>query len=208
MSLFNQEANILFDNSKYEKDEIKELQSNRMRFKEDYNADNHLIINPSLSRNVQELLNDYKFYSLHQHLFDGYKELDIWLTKIDLIFDQVCYDLEFFGVEPPSHFWNSTIFSGLFSLPLYIIFAYLSSMEGNELFSDKHTIYEYVFAGKVQNLIVCCLVPILYLIKPLATTNFILSINSKMTYLTFEIFARLFIPSITMLLIVKDVRAD
>lgn len=48
---------------------------------------------------MQELLKDYKYYSLHTHLFDGKDEL--WLSKLDKVFDTLTYDSELFGKEIP-----------------------------------------------------------------------------------------------------------
>lgn len=99
-------------------------------------------------------------------------------------------------MEAPSHFWNTSIFGGLFSLPLYIVVAYLSSGTGQSLTGDT-SLYEYIFGSQVANVAACFMAAILFLIRPIAATNFILSINQKITFIAFEIMGRLFLPSLT-----------
>jgi hypothetical protein len=55
-----------------------------------------------MSEEIQEILKDFKNYQLHEHLFDG--DDDIWLTKLDEIYDNPYLDLDFFGKERDSHY--------------------------------------------------------------------------------------------------------
>ena len=76
-----------------------------------------------MSDEIQEILKDYKFQQLHEHLFDGSD--DIWLSKLDHIFDSSYLDREMFGKEMPSHFVLMSIVGGMFALPLYVIINYV-----------------------------------------------------------------------------------
>lgn len=77
-----------------------------------------------MSDEMQELIRDYKFYQLHEHLFDGAD--DIWLTRLDEIFDSTALDCELFGTEVPSHFNLMTVVGGFLAVPLFLIMHLLS----------------------------------------------------------------------------------
>jgi len=125
------------------------------------------------------LLNDYGNSQLHEHLFDG--EDDIWLTRLDEIFDSMALDQVFFGKDVSSHFFIVSIIGGLLAMPLYIILNFVASPDTNVksfmgiLELSPQTFYQDMFSGSWQNIVIMFALSILYTLKPLTTTPFILS---------------------------------
>jgi hypothetical protein len=63
-------------------------------------------------------LKDFKNYSLHEHLFDG--DDDIWLSRLDEIFDDSFLDSELFGRETSSHLLMMSFLGGIIAVPFFL----------------------------------------------------------------------------------------
>eukprot|EP00347_Sterkiella_histriomuscorum_P009734 403340088 len=158
-----------------------------------------------MSEEMQELIKDYKFYQLHEHLFDG--QDDIWLTKLDFIFDSSALDGELFGIETPSHFALMSVIGGFMSVPLFLIMHLLSGATQMKSFmgmvesanNSSFNFYQDMFNGRWQSILIMIALCVLYTIKPLATTNFVLSINNTLTYVTVDIIAKILFIFLTMI---------
>lgn len=88
----------------------------------------------AMSEEMSEILKDYRSYQLHEHLFDG--EDDMWLTRLDLIFDDMVLDFELFGKEEPSHQLLMSFIGGLLPVPLYLIMNFMSLT--HDVIDSKH----------------------------------------------------------------------
>ncbi|CDW82444.1 UNKNOWN [Stylonychia lemnae] len=158
-----------------------------------------------MSEEMQEIIKDYKFYELHEHLFDG--QDDILLSKLDEIFDSTSLDCELFGTEVPSHFNLMTVVGGFLSVPLFIIMHLLSGgdpfsfMLIRETDQDKIDFYQYMFNNRWETIVILITISILYTLKPITTTNFVLSIQSPLTYVAVELAAKIFFIFTTMILV-------
>ena len=131
-----------------------------------------------MSEEIQEILKDFKNFQLHEHLFDG--DDDLWLSKLDEIFDNPYLDLDFFGKDLSSHFLMMSLLSGLLSAPLYLtINFYLissphtpsSPLSYQYLFSPNSSPFASLFDDSPWVLALTIFVSLLYLLRPLSTTT-------------------------------------
>jgi hypothetical protein len=132
----------------------------------------------AMSEEIQEILKDFKNFQLHEHLFDG--DDDLWLSKLDEIFDNPYLDLDFFGKDLSSHFLMMSLLSGLLSAPLYLtINFYLipsphtpsSPLSYQYLFSPNSSPFASLFDDSPWVLALTIFVSLLYLLRHLSTTT-------------------------------------
>jgi hypothetical protein len=132
-----------------------------------------------MRKEILELLNDYGNSQLHEHLFEG--EDDIWLTKLDELFDSMALDQVFLCKDVSSHFFVMSIIGGLLATPLYIILNFEASPDTNLksfmgiLELSSQSFYQDMFSGSWKNIVIMLALSILYTLKPLTTTPFVLS---------------------------------
>lgn len=161
-----------------------------------------------MSEEMQELINDYKFYQLHEHLFDGAD--DIWLSNLDRIFDSTVLDCELFGIEVPDHFALMSIVGGVLALPLFMIIhlvtessstnnltSFMGSLDSKRV--SNFDFYSEMFNSRWQNCVVVTFLMLLYTLKPVATTQAVLSMGSSTHYLAVEIISKVVFVFVTMI---------
>lgn len=91
-------------------------------------------------------------------------------------------DNELFGTEMPSHFLAMSIAGGVLAVPIFLI---MNMMTGSSIqgFMDlpesfrvaQYDFYQQMFSSQSTNVFVVVLLMIMYTLKPIATTNFVLS---------------------------------
>ena len=96
------------------------------------------------------MLKDYKYYELHEHLFDG--KDDIWLSHLDQVFDAPVLDHELLAKEVPEHIKLMAIVGGLLALPTFAIVNMVVSGDATVAgvltgYTDRDTFYYNVFGG-------------------------------------------------------------
>jgi hypothetical protein len=114
---------------------------------------------------------------------------------------------------------------GILSVPLYLIMNFLTISQ-SEL-DSKHppvsfmgiiesiryphqfNFYSLMFGSRWENIAIMLVIAVLYLLKPLFTTRFILSLSphsSSLTYITTELFSKSFYVFISLTCIEKEYR--
>lgn len=170
-----------------------------------------------MSQEIQEIMKDYNSLQLHEHLFDG--EDDVWLSKLDEIFDDMSLDSELFGKEVPSHYLLMSFIGGIIAVPLYLSMNFYSISQAERestvvplsfmgilekvLYNNNFNFYHAMFNERWENVLIMLALAFLYVIKPFATTQFILSIPNSFAYHVSEILCKTFYVFVAVILIEK-----
>ena len=114
-----------------------------------------------------------------------------------MLFDSSALDFEMFGRETPSHFELISITSGLIAMPFFVLMNFLSGDDIKSFmgilqsrYDPTFSFYEDFFGSQWQPILIMVIVSILYTIKPITSTNFILSISSTDTYIITELLSK------------------
>lgn len=97
---------------------------------------------------------------------------------------------------------------GLLAVPMFLIMHLMSGDTMTSFMGIVDTVREKefnfyfdMFSSKWQNVVIMMILPILYTLKPITTTNFVLSCPSVITFVSMELFAKIFFIFITMIFI-------
>jgi hypothetical protein len=144
---------------------------------------------------VKMLIGDYNTMGAFQHLFDGYDE--IYLTKLDLIYDSQVYERELFGTSSGDSFQNIGLATGLLSFPMFLIGTKISGENQNHGplgIYDWNYISNEVFGGNSINVLFMALLSLIYMLRPTIAFKTIFSTKDKETFFMTDFFASIFFP--------------
>jgi hypothetical protein len=97
-----------------------------------------------------------------------------------------------------------SVVGGLLPIPFYVIisFAMGDNLDGFLGIGNANINFiDTFFNGSYYNIVLVSIIGILYTIKPIATTSFVLSSPSILSYLTVEILSKLFFIFVTLIFI-------
>ena len=157
----------------------------------------------AMSEEIQEILKDFKYFQLHEHLFDA--DDDLWLSRLDDIFDNPYLDLDFFGKDLSSHYLMISLLSGLLSAPLYLTtnFFFIPTPSSPSsylyLFAPTSSPFATLFNNSPWALALTFITSLLYLFRPLSTTSLIRT-TFPFTHLLVELAATAALPAISLLI--------
>lgn len=100
-----------------------------------------------------------------------------------------------------------SLISGLFPLPIYVILSFVLGddihgfMDLGNLGTNNFNIMTKFFNSNYTTIILLSILAILYTLKPIATTSFILSVPSALSYLAVDVLAKLFFVFATLIFV-------
>eukprot|EP00743_Colponemidia_sp_Colp-15_P006100 GILK01006558.1.p1 GENE.GILK01006558.1~~GILK01006558.1.p1 ORF type:complete len:811 (+),score=140.48 GILK01006558.1:83-2515(+) len=130
---------------------------------------NSTFVSVPMGPSDHELSQESKILNMQSHLFVGYN--DLYLTRLDQIYDDPIYDLELKGVSVSNTFEVHAISSGLFLSPIAIICGFFHGAEIPKTFQllieDQWTSADIFGRSDGLCLIVLAVAAVLLLLQPL-----------------------------------------
>jgi hypothetical protein len=151
------------------------------------------------------------------------------LTKLDLLFDDMSLDSELFGKELPSHYLLMSFVGGFMAVPLYLLMNFMSISQDTMLnsisrpplsfmglvestrYPSSFNFYASMFDSRWENILLMLTIALLYLLKPLTTTRFLLSLQPNvrsLTYYATELFSKALFVVISIVAIEKHTKVE
>ena len=128
------------------------------------------------------------------------------MTKLDSLFDEPALDHIIFGIDIPSHLETMSLVNGALAVPSYLIIHKLSGADDILSFlgmmgTSGKSYYESMFNSDYRNVLIIVTLMILFTLKQVATTAFVLSVKTTLGFFSVDLLAKLIVMCLSLILV-------